>query len=83
MQIGQFMLKFYQRMVGARNVARTTSARPHLAGRFTQRFNDVLILAHAQVVVGAPHRDFPRRCAGTVNSPWKLADDTLQIAKTR
>ena len=61
-QVGKFELKLDQRMVGAGNVARAAGARAHAARRLLERGDHVRVLAHAEIVVGAPDGDFLGAC---------------------
>ncbi len=61
-EIGQFVLKINQRMVGARDVARAACTGAHSGRGFDHRANDLGVLSHPEVIVGAPHHDI----AGTL-----------------
>ena len=56
-QVGQFVLEFDERPVGAGNVACATGADAGPVRRLAHRSHHVRVLAHAEVVVRAPDRD--------------------------
>ena len=63
-QVGELALQLDQRMVGAGDVAGAAGAGAH-AGRGLDHGADHLgVLAHAEIVVGAPDHDLARRPAG-------------------
>ena len=71
-QVGKLRLQLDQRMVGAGDVARAARARAHARRGLDHRADHLRVLAHAEIVVGAPDHDVracpaasARRRAGT------------------
>ena len=56
-QVGKLGLQFNQRMIGARDVARAARARAHARRGLDHRADHLRVLAHAEIVVGAPDHD--------------------------
>ena len=80
-QVGELALERDQRMVGARDVARAAGPGAH-AGRGLDHGADHLgMLAHAEVVVGAPDHDVARPLRGVPDGVRKSACDTLQLGE--
>ncbi len=60
MQVGELALQLDDRVVRAGNVAGAAGAGAVGAGRAHARLDDLLVAAHAQVIVRTPHGDFAR-----------------------
>ena len=71
MQVAQFALEQHVEMVGAGNVARTAGAGAAAVDRGVHRGQHLRMLAHAQIIVGTPDRDF---LPGTVPVPGRLRE---------
>ena len=81
MQVGELALELDQRMVGAGDVAGAAGAGAH-AGRGLDHGADHLgVLAHAEVVVRAPHDDVARPFRGVPDRARETAGQPLQIGK--
>ena len=80
-QIRQFLLQFHQRVVGAGNVAGTAGARAHGRDGRGHRRDDVRVLAHAEIVVGAPHGDLGGFAVMAPDGLRKPAGNALEIGK--
>ena len=59
MQVRELGLQLHQRPIGARDVARAARARTHRARGGAHCFDHLRVLAHAEIIVGAPHDDVP------------------------
>jgi hypothetical protein len=57
MQIGQFLFERHMIVVRARDVSGAAGPRATVIDRFMHRLQDERMLAHAQIIVGAPHAD--------------------------
>ena len=68
-------------MVGAGNIARAAGARTHPAGGLLQGGDDVGVLAHAEIVVGAPDGDFLGLAVGAPDRAGKGSGDALEIGE--
>ena len=80
-QVGELALKLDQRMIGAGDVAGAAGAGAH-AGRGLDHGADHLrVLAHAEIVVGAPDHDLARALRRVPDGVRKTAGDALQIGK--
>jgi hypothetical protein len=64
-QVGELELQLDQRVVGAGDVAGAAGAGAHAAGRLLHGLDDLGVLAHAEIVVGAPDGDFLGPAVGT------------------
>ena len=80
-QVGELEFQFDQRMVGAGYVARAAGAGAHPAGRLLERSDHVGMLAHAEIVVGAPDGDFLGLAVGPPDRAGKRAGDALEIGE--
>ncbi len=81
MQVGEFVLELDQRMIGAGNIAGAAGAGAH-AGRGLDHGADHLrMLAHAEIVVGAPHDDLARPLRRMPDRVREAAGDALEIRK--
>src|SRR5215213_1437095 len=68
-------------MIGARDIARAAGARAHARRRLDHRADHLRMLAHAEIIVGAPDDDVAlalRRMPVRVREP---AGDALEIGK--
>ncbi len=59
-QIGQFLLQLHQRMMGAGDVAGAAGAGADARGGLDHGADHLRVLAHAEIVVGAPDHDIAR-----------------------
>ena len=81
MEIGEFLLELYQRMMGSGDIAGAAGAGTDARRRLDHRADHLWMLAHAEIVVGAPDHDIAlafRRMPGSVREP---ARDPLEIGK--
>ena len=80
-EVGELGLELDQRVVGAGDVARAAGADAHPPGRVGHGRDHRLVLAHAEIVVGAPDDDL----AGLVPVPpqrvGEAPGDALQIGE--
>src|ERR1700733_4541143 len=67
MQIGQFLLELHQEMVRASDVAGAAGAGADTGRGFDHGADHLGVLAHAEIVVGAPDHDVAR-------PPWRMPD---------
>ena len=80
-QIGQFLLELHQRMMGAGDVAGAAGAGAD-AGRGLDHGADHLgVLAHAEIVVGAPDHDVALALRRMPDGVRKPAGDPLEIGE--
>jgi hypothetical protein len=81
-QVGERALELDQRPVGAGDVAGTAGADAEPSGGLLHGGDDLLILAHAQIVVRAPDGNLTRIVGlVAVDGAGELAGDALQIGK--
>ena len=81
MQVGKLALELDQRVVGAGDVAGAAGAGAH-AGRGLDHGADHLgMLAHAEIVVGAPHDDVARPLWGVPDCARETAGEPLEVGK--
>ena len=81
MQIGQFLLELHQRVMRAGDVSGAARAGAHPGGGLNHRTDHLRVLAHAEIVVGAPDHDVAaalRRVPERVREP---ARNALQIGE--
>ncbi len=71
-EIGELMLQFDDRAARAGDVARSPCARAHLLRGLDHCVDDLGMLAHAEIVVGAPDRDVLRAPVGA--APERLGE---------
>jgi hypothetical protein len=57
MQVGKLALQLYERVIGPGDIARASRAGPHPGCGFDHGANDLRMLAHAEIIVGAPDHD--------------------------
>src|SRR5262249_38069443 len=81
MQIGKFPLELDQRVIGSRNVARSTRADAEAYRGLRQSGEHLRVLSHSEIIVGAPHDDFRSTRQGMANCVRKPARDALKIGK--
>ena len=80
-QVGEFLLELHQRMMGAGDVAGAAGAGADAGGGLDHGADHLRMLAHAEIVVGAPDHDIAlalRRMPDRVRKP---AGDPLEIGK--
>ena len=81
MQVGQFLLELHQRMMGAGDVAGAAGAGAD-AGRGLDHGADHLrVLAHAEIVVGAPDHDVALALRRVPDRVRKAARDALEVGE--
>ena len=81
-QVGELALKLDQRMIGAGDVAGAAGAGPHARRGLDHGADHLGVLAHAEIVVGAPDHDLARALRARARSACgKAAGDALQIGK--
>jgi hypothetical protein len=81
-EIGEFGLQQHMAMGGAGNVARTAGAGTGDIHRLVHGRHDGRMLAHAQVIVGAPNGDLARLGDSVaVKRPREPAGQALQIGE--
>ncbi len=81
MQVRKFSFQLDQSPVRARNIARSASARPHRARGSAHRSDDLRVLAHAKIVVGAPDHDIPLAARAVPERIGKLSHFALQVSE--
>ena len=80
-QVGEFLLELHQRMMGAGDVAGAAGAGAD-AGRGLDHGADHLrMLAHAEIIVGAPDHDVARALRRVPDRMRKPAGDPLEIGE--
>ena len=81
-EVGERTLELDQRPVGARNVARAAGADAELAGGLLHRGDHRGMLAHAEIVVGAPDGDLARVVGRVaIEGARKPPGDALEVGK--
>jgi hypothetical protein len=80
-QTGKLQLKLDKRMIGARDISRAAGASTHAGGCFDHGPDDLRMLAHPEIVVGAPDRDVARAMRGMPNGVRESAGYALKIRK--
>ena len=78
-QVGEFGLELDQRVIGAGNVAGAAGAGAHAGGGLDHGADHLGVLAHAEIVVGAPDDDFARAFRGVPDRVREPAGDPLQF----
>ena len=80
-QIGEFMLKLHQRMMGASDVAGAAGAGADAGCGLDHRADHFRVLAHAEIIVGAPDHDVAGAFRRMPHRMGKAASDAFQIGK--
>ena len=80
-QVGELALQLDQRMVGAGDVAGAAGAGAHARRGLDHGADHLRVLAHAEVVVGAPDHDLARALRRVPEGVRKAAGDALEIGK--
>jgi hypothetical protein len=80
-QVGQLGLQQGVVVVGARDVAGAARARAAGVDRLLHRLGHLRVLAHAEIVVGAPDGDLARAAVVVVHRPRKGAALAFQIGE--
>ncbi len=80
-QVGQFLLELHQGMMGSGDVAGAAGAGAHPGGGLDHGANDLGVLAHSEVVVGAPDHDVARPVRGMPHGVRKPARDPLKVGE--
>ncbi len=79
-EVGEGAFEFHVVVVGAGDVARSARAGAAPVQRLVHRVEHLRVLAHAEIVVGAPHGDFLRAATFMVAlGPRKRAAPTLEV----
>jgi hypothetical protein len=81
MEVGELGLELDVVMGGAGDVARATGARAHLIDRLVHGSAHLGVLAHAEIVIGAPHRDVVGTLFGEVVGVRIGSAAALQVGK--
>src|SRR5512132_1016252 len=81
MEIGELALEIDERMIGAGDVARAAGTRAHAGRGFDHRPDHFGMLAHAEIVVGAPHDHVARSLRGVPDRARKAAGKPFEIGK--
>ncbi len=81
MQVGQLMLELDQGMIGAGDVAGAAGAGAGAGGRFDHGADDLGVLAHAEIIVGAPDHDIALALGRVPHGMGKPAGEPLQIGE--
>ena len=80
-QIGEFVLELHQGMVGACDVAGAAGAGADSGRGLDHRANHLRMLAHAEVIVGAPDDDVARTFRRMPHRVGETAGDAFQIGE--
>ena len=80
-QVGELLLERDQGMIGAGDVAGAAGAGAHPGRGLHHRPDHLGVLAHAQIVVGAPHDDVTGAVGGMPNGARKAPGQTFQVGK--
>src|SRR6185312_2096728 len=81
MQVGELALKLDQRMVGAGNVAGAAGAGAHASGSLHHGADDLRMLRHAEIVVGAPDHDIARTLRGVPHSVGETSGNAFEVGE--
>ena len=81
MQVGEFALEPHQRMIVAGDIAGTAGAGAHPGCGLDHGADDLGMLAHAEIVVGAPDDDVFRALRRMPQRVRKASGDALQISE--
>src|SRR5437763_6276210 len=79
MQLRQLGLELHQRAIRTRDVARPTRTCTHPARGRAHRFDHFWVLAHAEIVVGAPEHDIVLAVRTIPESMGELSHFALQV----
>ena len=78
-EIGELVLELDQWMIGAGNVARPACPGAKPGGGFDHRSDDLRVLSHAEIVVGAPDDDLLRSLRRVPHGMGKAAGHPLEV----
>ncbi len=81
MQVGELALELDQRMVGAGDVAGAAGAGAHAGCGLDHRADHLWVLAHAEIVVGAPHDDVARPLRRVPDRAREASGEPLEIGE--
>jgi hypothetical protein len=81
MEVGEFLLELNQRMIGAGDVAGAAGAGADAGGGLDHGADHLRMLAHAEIVVGAPDHDIARALRRVPHRMREPARDPLEIGK--
>ena len=84
MKVGQFLLELHQRMMGARDVAGAAGAGADAGRGLDHGADHFRMLAHAEIVVGAPDHDIaatlrrvPDRMREAARDPFEVGENAV------
>ncbi len=84
MQIGQFLLELHQRMMRARDIAGAAGAGADAGRGLDHGAHHLRVLAHAEIIVGAPDHDvarafrrMPHRMRETAGDAFEVGEDAV------
>ena len=80
-QVGEFALELDQRMIGAGNVAGAAGAGSHPGRGLDHGADHLRMLAHAEIVVGAPDHDLARPARRMPDGVRKPAGDAFEVGE--
>ena len=83
MQVGQFLFELHQRMMGARDVAGAAGAGADSRGGFDHGADHFGMLAHPEVVVGAPDHDIALALRRVPDRVREAARDPFEVGAMR
>ena len=81
MQVGEFRLELHQGVMGARDVAGAAGAGADPGRGLDHGADHLRVLAHAEIVVGAPDHDVARPVRGMPHRVREPARDPLEIGE--
>ena len=81
MQIGQFGLQLHQRVMGAGDVAGAAGAGADSRGGLDHGADHFRVLAHAEIVVGAPDHDVALALRRVPDRMREAARDPLEVGE--
>ena len=79
MQVSELSLKVYVISGCARNVARTARSCTKTVDRLMHGVDDIIVLPHAEIIVGTPDRDFALTVLESRGRLWKPSLVTVQV----
>ena len=81
MEVGKLALEVDQRMIGASDIAGAACAGTHTRCGFDHRPDDLRVLTHPEVIIGAPDDDVARPLRGMPDCVREAAGKPLEIGK--
>ena len=79
MEVGEFAFELHVIVGCARDIARAARAGSHGVNRLVHGRQYRWVLAHAEIIVGAPHRNLARAICREMICHWKEPAAALQI----